>query len=95
MKSSHLLITGRVQGIGFRDWLVREATQRGLAGWVRNMGRDTVEAVISGPAEAVDDCAGLCWQGPALATVSRVSVTEAAPPDGSGFTRRNSVASHP
>lgn len=94
MKTLHLLITGRVQGVGFRDWLVHEATRSGLAGWVRNMGLDTVEAVISGPAEAVDRCVRLCWQGPALTAVSSVSATETTPPGEPGFMRRGSVAAH-
>ena len=56
MKALHLLITGRVQGVGFRDWLIQEATARGLTGWVRNVNRDKVEAVICGPDEAVELC---------------------------------------
>ena len=93
MKTLHLLITGRVQGVGFRDWLMHEAMQRGLTGWVRNCGLDTVEAVISGPAEAVDGCVKLCWRGPALAAVSAVSATQTTPPAAPGFIRRSSVSS--
>ena len=93
MKSLHLLITGRVQGVGFRDWLEQEARQRRLAGWVRNLGRDTVEAVISGPGAAVDECVQACWQGPPLAAVRNVSITETTKPAAPGFLRRSSVAS--
>jgi acylphosphatase len=95
MKAVHLLISGHVQGVGFRDWLVQEATQRGLAGWVRNKGREYVEAVLSGEDDAVDACVHLCWQGPALARVSHVGITETAAPEASFFTRRSSVAQDP
>jgi acylphosphatase len=92
MKSLHLLITGRVQGVGFRDWLVHEATQRGLTGWVRNVNRDKVEAVIAGPDEAVDDCVQHCWRGPNLAKVNDISIMDAPFPGDSGFTQRSSVS---
>lgn len=94
MKHVHLLITGHVQGVGFRDWLVRKAAKLRLAGWVRNVGTDTVETVLSGEDDAVDACVELCRHGPSLARVSHVSITEAAAPEESGFTRRSSIASH-
>jgi acylphosphatase len=94
MKTLQLLISGRVQGVGFRDWLVSEAMQLGLSGWVRNSGFDTVEAVISGPTEAVDLCIQRCWQGPALAAVANITIAEAAPPAETGFARRSSIRSH-
>jgi acylphosphatase len=93
MKSLHLLITGRVQGVGFRDWLIHDAKKRGLTGWVRNIGSSSVEAVISGPDDAVDLCVQRCWRGPALAEVTDISITETAPPSEPGFTRRSTVTS--
>jgi acylphosphatase len=92
MKSLHLLISGRVQGVGFRDWLIHEATKRGLAGWVRNVNHDKVEAVIYGQDDGVDDCAQRCWQGPNLAKVNDISITDTPPPSETGFTRRSSVS---
>src|SRR5580658_7970355 len=74
MKSLHLLITGRVQGVGFRDWLIREAKRLSLSGWVRNIGADTVEAIIAGPDEAIDLCLQRCWRGPALAEVTDIHI---------------------
>lgn len=94
MKTLHLLITGRVQGVGFRDWLIQDATQLGLTGWVRNKDSDVVEAVISGANEAVDLCVQHCRQGPALAAVNDVSISEVPPPSEPGFTRKSSIASH-
>jgi acylphosphatase len=93
MKSLHLLITGRVQGVGFRDWLIHEAKKLGLAGWVRNFDSDTVEAVISGPEEAIDLCVQRCWRGPSLADVTDIRVTETPPPAEPGFLRRSSITS--
>jgi acylphosphatase len=70
--TSHLRIAGRVQGVGFRDALHRQAVARGLAGWVRNRRDGTVEAVLQGEAAAVD--AVLAWtrRGPPAARVDRV-----------------------
>lgn len=93
MKTLHLLISGRVQGVGFRDWLAREATWLNLSGWVRNKGTDMVEAVISGTDEATALCLEKCRRGPALAVVQDIAVTqEAAPPSEPGFARRSSTA---
>ena len=49
----HVMIRGRVQGVGYRYFVEREAQSRGLEGWVRNRRDGSVEAVFSGPAEAV------------------------------------------
>ena len=48
-------IEGRVQGVWFRTWTMREATVRGLSGWVRNRADGTVEALFCGPQAAVAD----------------------------------------
>ena len=92
MTSLHLIITGRVQGVGFRDWLTEEANRRQLSGWVRNFGNDKVEAVIAGPAAAVEECVQLCWQGPAFARVTNIVSAPAALPEEPVFRRRGSVA---
>src|ERR1700710_1879704 len=74
----HVLIRGAVQGVGFRYWTRRAATARGLEGWVRNRGRDSVEAVFAGPEEAVAQMIALCRRGPASARVDSVGKTPAA-----------------
>jgi len=76
MKSLHLIISGRVQGVGFRDWMMGEARARAIAGWVRNRGRDQVEAVICGAPEDVDAILAVCHQGPPAARVLSVTVTQ-------------------
>jgi acylphosphatase len=75
----HVLIRGHVQGVGFRYWTRRAATARGLQGWVRNRGRDSVEAVFAGPGQAVAEMIALCRRGPASARVDAVDETAAEP----------------
>ena len=72
----HVLIRGSVQGVGFRYWTRRTATARGLQGWVRNRGRDSVEAVFAGAGQAVAEMITLCRRGPELA---RVDLLDEAP----------------
>ncbi|MHB8271985.1 acylphosphatase [Bradyrhizobium sp.] len=68
----HILIRGSVQGVGFRYWTRRAATARGLQGWVRNRGRDSVEAVFAGPEQAIAEMIALCRRGPDMARVASV-----------------------
>ncbi|WP_426958826.1 acylphosphatase [Muricoccus radiodurans] len=88
MKARLLRITGRVQGVGYRDWLVREATAAGLEGWVRNRTDGTVEALLSGEESAVGSILLAARRGPAAARVDRIEETFAPPPDEPGFHRR-------
>ena len=53
LKTCHLTIRGRVQGVGFRAYMRHEATRHGVAGWVRNRRDGSVEAVLQGTPEAV------------------------------------------
>lgn len=86
-RSVSLRITGRVQGVGYRAWLAGQAQAAGLDGWVRNRRDGSVEALLSGPADAVDRVAAACRQGPNLAVVDRVQVTDAAAPGQPGFSQ--------
>ena len=76
MRSAHVVITGRVQGVGFRMWVEGEAVSRGLSGWVRNRREGAVEAVFAGEDKAVADMLETCWDGPDMALVSNVVVSE-------------------
>ena len=78
-------IEGRVQGVWFRTWTTREATARGLRGWVRNRADGTVEALFSGPEEAVADMVRECWRGPSAARVTDVATHAAKAPPEPGF----------
>lgn len=73
----HVIISGRVQKVGYRQWCVTEATRRGLKGWVRNRTDDTVEAVFAGPAQAVAAMLEACRKGPRPARVDKIQVEEA------------------
>ncbi len=68
----HVVIRGRVQGVGFRYWTEREALARGLEGFVRNRRDGSVEAAFSGPAATVDDMLAACRHGPRGASVSAI-----------------------
>lgn len=73
----HLLIRGRVQGVGYRGWAYDEAVQRGLAGWVRNRVDRTVEIVVAGPPDLVEDFVAACRRGPWRARVDDIETCEA------------------
>ena len=79
IRSVRLFITGRVQGVGFRWWCVSQATHLGLDGWVRNRLDGSVEAVATGPEDAVDDLVEACRHGPRGAAVEGVFVSDADP----------------
>lgn len=87
MTARRLVISGRVQGVGFRDWLLGEAIAAGLSGWVRNRADGTVEALLAGEAAAVARVAEACRVGPPAARVEEVAEEAAAPPAAPGFRR--------
>jgi acylphosphatase len=65
-------ITGRVQGVGYRAFVDREARARDLEGWVRNRRDGSVEALFAGPAAAVTAMIEACRRGPSSARVEAV-----------------------
>lgn len=71
----HVVIRGRVQGVGFRAWTQHQAQLRGLEGWVRNRRDGSVEALISGRDEAVAAMLEACRQGPRTGHVDDVAVS--------------------
>ena len=85
MKRIHLTISGRVQGVYFRQSTRIKAEQLGVSGWVRNRTNGTVELVAEGPIESLNTLADWCLSGPELArvqSVERVDEVAAGIPDG-------------
>ncbi|MET0652373.1 MAG: acylphosphatase, partial [Hyphomicrobiaceae bacterium] len=74
-----------VQGVGFRYWTEAMASRLGLSGWVRNRRDGSVEAVFSGPSDAVAEMLEFCRQGPPSARVDRIDLTEEDDPPPAGF----------
>jgi acylphosphatase len=74
-----VVVSGRVQGVFFRDSCQREAIASGVTGWVRNRHDDSVEAVFEGQADAVERMVDWCRVGPRMARVDNVEVHEEAP----------------
>ena len=72
MIALHISIYGRVQTVGFRNWMKKSAEKKGVCGWVRNASDGSVEAFIQGEDETVNDLLALCWEGPDLADVEDV-----------------------
>ena len=71
-RTLNVRITGVVQGVGYRAWAEQAARARGLSGWVRNRRDGSVEAVISGADDKVNEMLAYFWQGPGNSRVGRV-----------------------
>jgi acylphosphatase len=86
----HIVVRGRVQGVGYRAFVEDEAYQHRLQGWVRNRRDGSVEAVFAGPAAEVEAAIEACRRGPFSAHVSALDQREGNEADlkalaGSGF----------
>jgi acylphosphatase len=77
MVTLHLQISGRVQGVNYREAMRRECERLGVTGWVRNRGDGSVEAVVQGSAASVEAVVAWARRGPPAARVDRV---QARPP---------------
>jgi acylphosphatase len=75
-RTVHVLIHGRVQGVGFRAWTQHQAELHGLKGWVRNRRDGSVEAVFSGSGDLVEATLKACGQGPRGSMVERIEPVE-------------------
>lgn len=71
---ARLTITGRVQGVGYRDWAMVTARRLGLSGWVRNRSDGSVEALVVGDDTAVGQMIEACRRGPTMARVDAVDI---------------------
>jgi acylphosphatase len=68
----HVIIRGRVQGVGYRAWSEYTALERGLQGWVRNRRDGSVEALFCGPLDAVTSMIDACKQGPSGSRIDAI-----------------------
>ena len=80
-KRVSVIVQGRVQGVGYRASARRRAQELGLTGWVRNRWDGTVEALLEGAANAVDEMVAWCRVGPPAAGVTDVELAELPPAD--------------
>lgn len=85
------IVTGRVQGVGYRAWTVRQARRLGLAGWVRNRADGSVEFLAAGPEAALDALLEACRRGPPLARVEAIETHPAEPPEQENFVQAATV----
>ena len=88
MSARRILVSGRVQGVFYRNWTLSEARSLGLAGWVRNLRSGEVEILALGAEEAIAALIEKCRTGPTVARVEEVRVEEAEPEALAGFEKR-------
>jgi acylphosphatase len=79
------VVSGRVQGVFFRDSLRQRAAAAGVCGWVRNRSDGAVEAVLEGPADAVEEVLRFAREGPPRASVTNFEAFEEEPEGLRGF----------
>ena len=88
IETVRLRITGQVQGVGYRLWMTRTAASLGLRGWVRNRTDGSVEALVTGPPEAVASMIEASRKGPFGAEVREVTVAPGKDDGNVGFVDR-------
>ncbi|KAI5325364.1 hypothetical protein L3X38_034438 [Prunus dulcis] len=90
-KTVRLVVKGRVQGVFYRNWTIENATQLGLKGWVRNRRDGSVETLLSGNPDAVQEMEQRCRRGPPSAVVTGLEVFPSTEDPGDGFERKQTV----
>ncbi len=88
MIAKRFVVHGRVQGVGFRYFVVRQARVLGLIGWVRNLPNGTVELVAAGSNYTIDELETLLREGPVYSRVDRVDSSFEVFPEGGSFETR-------
>ena len=83
---AHVMVRGRVQGVGFRAWVHHQAELRGLDGWVRNRRDGSVEALFRGDAGTIGAMVEVCRKGPSFAHVESVERLDDADPEADAAT---------
>jgi acylphosphatase len=91
MRTVRLIVTGRVQGVGYRIWAERTAAALGIHGWVRNRADGSVELLASGGGDAIAALIEACRRGPRAAIVSDVAITDTEDDGSAGFSARPTI----
>ena len=91
MRRVHVIVSGSVQGVGYRYTARMIADEIGMTGWVRNRRDGTVEAEVEGTPEKVDEMLAWMAEGPPGSRVESASVTDAAPVGDSRFEVRSTA----
>ena len=87
-EARRLLVSGRVQGVFFRDWTQARARALGVSGWVRNLADGLVEVHAEGAPEMLDALERACREGPREARVDEVASRPVEAEGGQGFSVR-------
>jgi len=74
LKKLNIVITGKVQGVGFRYWLYQIANEKNVYGWVKNKNTNEVEALLLGKDKNVDELIKLVRKGPSSARVENLNI---------------------
>lgn len=85
MTALHLFIHGRVQGVGYRAWLERQAMALGIDGWARNRADGRVEALLQAPDDRLAQLIEAAGRGPPGASVARIEQSPGTAEPGAGF----------
>ncbi len=88
MRAVHVVVSGRVQRVGFRYATQKQATLLGIAGWVKNVSDGSVEIHAEGAEDAVEKFLDWCRIGSMASRVDNVYIEDVAPKEFLGFVRR-------
>lgn len=77
-KRVHIWVSGRVQGVCFRQFTLKNAGELGVKGWVKNLLDGKVEAVFEGESHSIDKLIRLCGQGPSFGRVEHLELMKEA-----------------
>jgi acylphosphatase len=92
-KAIHVIVRGRVQGVGFRAFVEHAALSRGIEGWVRNRRDGTVEAVFAGDPASVEAMIAVCRKGPGDSRVDDIEQRVATEDDQLALRRQAEIFS--